>query len=175
MKARTASNLGKAFRPRKMETEGVLEVPVMTGCIFGLPLQFESESEQADIDTKAIQEMMEKRIESVSGELVASISEALQSALKSSVWSWRGGSRDIYDTGELASSGSVTFTSGRLEVTYKAPYAQIVHDGGYIFPYGNTAARPVYLPGRPWIRSVLYGGGPVDRFDFAGFFKKALD
>ena len=104
-------------------------------------------------------------------DLASELKSALTKALMSPVWAWEGGSRDIFDTGRLAGSGQVLVVSGGLNVVYSAPYAGIVHDGGYIYPYGNTAARPVYLPGRPWIESVMYGKGPVPQFDFDGFFE----
>jgi len=103
------------------------------------------------------------------------LKRALDAALKSSAWRWpTGGSRDIYDTGALLSSGSVTVNGYSLAVKYGASYASIVHNGGYIFPYGNKNLRPIYLPGRPWITSTLYGGGPVPQFDFNASLKRYL-
>lgn len=100
---------------------------------------------------------------------------ALDSALKSNSWKWRdSGARDIYDTGALLKSGKVMLSGTRLSVSYSAPYASIVHDGGYIFPYGNQNLRPIYLPGRPWISSTLYGGGPVPQFNFEASLKRHM-
>lgn len=110
----------------------------------------------------------------VTQKLAQEVESALQAALKASVWSWGDGARDIYDTGELASSGNVTANADGISVSYSAPYASIVHNGGYIYPYGNKNARPIYLPGRPWVSSVLYGGGPVPQFDFDGFLQREL-
>ncbi|WGL30498.1 capsid assembly protein [Synechococcus phage S-CRES2] len=125
-------------------------------------------------------------IESVGGDLRADIAKAMPSvakdlsvalyaAMRSSAWSWPGGgSRDIFDTGKLAASGKVIAQGSGVSVSYSAPYASIVHDGGYIFPYGNKKARPVYLPGRPWIASTIYGGGPVPQFDFMASLNKNM-
>lgn len=94
----------------------------------------------------------------------------LDLAISASVWDWpKGGPRDIIDTRKLKNSGSVTWNGKSLVINYTAPYADIVHDGGYIFPYGNKNARPIYLPGRPWVSAVLNGGGPVPRWDLTAW------
>ena len=98
----------------------------------------------------------------------------LDGALRSSVWRTPGGVSDIYDTGELLASGRVTVGSDGVTVSYDAPYAALVHYGGYINPYGNTSAR-VYLPPRPWVDSVLNGGGPVPAFDFASYYRQEIE
>lgn len=99
---------------------------------------------------------------------------ALDQALKSSVWSTRSGTADIFDSGELLSSGSVTVSENGITIAYDAPYAALVHYGGYIHPYGNTSAK-VYLPPRPWVESVLNGGGPVPEFDFLKYYKEEIE
>jgi hypothetical protein len=105
--------------------------------------------------------------------IVADLKDALDSALRSGVWSTLSGTADIYDTGELLESGSVTLSGDVLTVAYDAPYAALVHYGGYINPYGNTTSR-VYLPPRPWVDSVLRGGGPVPQFDFQSYYLQEL-
>lgn len=146
-------------------------MPVATMAGFTIPVGFGIDAENADIDEEVLQDIVEKKLASVATDLAAQLENALRGALKSSVWSWSDGMRDIFDTGELANSGKVLIGSDGLTVAYAAPYAEIVHNGGYVHPYGNMRARPVYLPGRPWIRSVLYGEGPVPQFDFEGFFE----
>lgn len=90
------------------------------------------------------------------------IREALDTAVSSSAWAWStGGARDIVDTGELKSSLSVAINGDTIDISYGAPYASFVHNGGYIHPYGNQKIDAVYLPGRPWIDATLYGNGPV--------------
>ena len=115
----------------------------------------------------------EKEIKKAMGAMATKLNSALKAAIKSPVWAWSsGGARDIYDKGRLASSGNVTVEGLSLVVTYGAPYANLVHNGGYILPYGNPNARPVYLPGRPWVTSTIYGGGPVPKFNFGDELKK---
>jgi hypothetical protein len=98
---------------------------------------------------------------------------ALDDALRADVWSTPSGTRDIYETGELLSSGSVTVGPTGVIVSYDAPYAALVHYGGYIHPYGNISAR-VYLPPRPWLDSVIRGGGPVPEFDFKRYYLEEI-
>ena len=117
---------------------------------------------------------VEAAIAGVADDLAGAVQLALQKALRSPVWDWEDGTRDIVDTGRLASSGLVTASAKGINVTYTVPYANLVHNGGYIYPYGNKDARPIYMPGRPWITSVLYGGGPVEKFDFDGWLKDRL-
>ena len=107
------------------------------------------------------EEMVQKKLDAVATQLKM----ALDAALEAPVWAWNDGVRDIVDTGTLKSSGVVVVRPLELQVYYTAPYAMLVHNGGYIQPYGNPNARPIYLPPRPWIKSVLYGGGPVPKFD----------
>lgn len=95
---------------------------------------------------------------------VQGLEVALSSALQAQ-WPWIAGTRDIVDTGELLNSQSVKFNGNEIEISYSAPYAQFVHEGGYMQPYGNPNAETVYIPGRPWISAVLYGDGPVPKFD----------
>ena len=144
---------------------------------MGLPIAFDVRFDKVidAIDEEAILEQAQQQIDALMDQLAKEVEVALTSALRSSVWSWKGGSRDIYDTGNLAGSASVEATSDSISVSYSAPYANIVHNGGYIQPYGNASARPVYLPARPWVTSVLYGGGPIEPFDFDGFLARNME
>lgn len=96
----------------------------------------------------------------------------LDEALESNVWSWprstqrkngqmAGGTRDIVDSGNLKSSKKITTkymtTKTVFNIQYSAPYATLVHYGGYITPYGDVSRSPVYVPGRPWVEGVLQG------------------
>lgn len=103
------------------------------------------------------------------------LGKALDAAMDASVWRWRDGSRDIIDTGELKSSLSIISNSKGLTIDYGAAYAALVHYGGYIIPYGDPKNKPVYLPPRPWVQSVIFGGGPVDQFDFEAIYNKAFN
>lgn len=132
-------------------------------------------AEDLEDSIEAQAEAIREKIKDAMKGVQADLKIALDDALQSSAWKWRsGGARDIYDTGNLLKSGRVVLSGTKLSVSYTAPYAAIVHDGGYIFPYGNKKARPIYLPGRPWISATLYGGGPVPRFNFNASLQRHL-
>ena len=126
------------------------------------------------IDPALIEDMAEEEMNALMEKLKQDVGKALDKAIMSPIWAWRDGTRDIYDTGRLMSSKLIIVTPLALTVSYSVPYANIIHNGGYIQPYGNPAARPVYLPARPWITAVLDGFGPMEGFDFEGFFIREL-
>jgi hypothetical protein len=97
---------------------------------------------------------------------------ALDNAMSASVWGEN--STDIIDTGELQSSLQIKISGDRLDIGYYADYAALVHYGGYVLPYGNPNAARVYIAGRPWVESVLFDGGPVDRYDFQALWERTL-
>ena len=116
-----------------------------------------------------------QKIDEFMPELKMELTAALNGALTASVWAWKdGGMRDIVDTGQLAATLSIETSGSGVKVSYSSPYANLVHNGGYIQPYGNKAARPIYLPARPWVKSVMEGGGPVPQFDIQEFFLSRL-
>lgn len=174
MEVTVTDNLAAAFKSGE-GTLGELKLPVI-GIKMGLPFDFDVKPQKNidAVDEEAILAEAKSQINAIMPKLATEVEAALTNALKSNVWSWKGGSRDIYDTGKLASSVTVTAKSDGIDVSYSAPYANIVHNGGYIQPYGNASARPVYLPPRPWVSSVLYGGGPVPQFDFDDFISRNL-
>lgn len=174
MKVTATDNLGKAFNLSSLPL-AALSVPI-GGLVPPAPLLFDYRTDSADdlIDENAIEDEFEARIDALMNKLAQEVKSALDAALKANVWAWKDDVRDIYNTGELASSGEVSAGADGIIVSYSAPYANLVHNGGYIYPYGNEKARPVYLPARPWVSSVLYGGGPVPQFDFEGFLKSNL-
>lgn len=103
------------------------------------------------------------------------LKDALDQALSSPVWSLpKGEDQDLVDSGRLKASGSVTATENGITISYSAPYANLIHYGGYILPYGNESAQKVYIPPRPWVQSVVAGGGPVPQFDFAAIIREAV-
>lgn len=106
-------------------------------------------------------------MEIVCNDLMAELDEAMEA----NVWEWYGESRDIIDTRELQESGRVEFdpTRNAIVVSYSAPYAEIVHFGGVINSPLNPSVDIVY-PARPWVEAVVYGNGPVKRFDFQKAF-----
>jgi hypothetical protein len=67
-----------------------------------------------------------------------------------------GSPRNLIDTGNLRQTGSYQMT-GPYQATFRwsANYATAVHEGAYIYPWGNRDADRVYLPPRPWTRAVL--------------------
>lgn len=117
---------------------------------------------------------IEQRYIDALDQVAEELSMRLDESISASVWSWEGGSRDIVDSGALKESKMVTVANDRIEVSYDQPYAALVHYGGYIYPYGNKNAQKVYLPGRPWIGSLLTGNGPIPKFDFESSFRNAI-
>lgn len=115
---------------------------------------------------KQLKDIAVAKLKMVLPRVEAKLANALNAAMSSSSWSWKGGSRDIVDTGALKNSLKIEWIGMTAVVSYSEPYAAIIHEGGYIYPYGNKSASPVYLPGRPWVKSVLVGGGPVPQFDW---------
>jgi hypothetical protein len=98
----------------------------------------------------------------------------LNESMEKQIWSWpRGtfrkgvggyispGLRDIVDTGELQDSLNIKTESLKTRrntiIEYSARYASYVHNGAYIYPYGNKNAQRVYTPGRPWIFYAIVG------------------
>jgi hypothetical protein len=117
--------------------------------------------------------LLERGINRASRRIVVDLKSALDDALRSNVWPTLSGLADIYDTGELLTSGSVAFDSKGITIAYSAPYAALVHYGGYINPYGNKNSR-IYLPPRPWVEAVLNGLGPVPQFDFTSYYLQEI-
>jgi phage gpG-like protein len=128
------------------------------------------------LDESNAQRLQEKVVTAINRATVLIAQElevALKNAMSSSVWSVPSGTGDIIDTGKLMESGIIRADGSNIVIAYTAPYAAIVHYGGYITPFGNQAAK-VYLPARPWVQSVLRGGGPVEQFDLKGRYGKVL-
>ena len=103
------------------------------------------------------------------------IAEKLRIALDEAMMSTAWGGKDIIDTGRLMSSLSLTSSSRGISLSYGEPYAAFVHYGGDITPYGNQSLEKVYIAGRPWVDSVLRGGGPVPKFDFESIYRQAIE
>ncbi len=110
------------------------------------------------------------------------LQQALYNSLESNTWSWprntvrvngsvAGTTRDIYDTGGLYASQKLNIshqvTQSKLTITYSAPYASLVHYGGYIRPYGNKNANTVLIPARPWVEAILNGSHGQDKVDIS--------
>lgn len=117
------------------------------------------------------------------------LQKALYASLESNTWSWPGSTarqngttagaiRNIYDTGTLYASQKIRtshqITQSKLTVTYSAPYASIVHNGGYIQPYGNKNANTVLIPARPWVEAVLNGTHGQQKVDLGKILRDKI-
>jgi hypothetical protein len=161
------------------ELEFAPPVPPAPGVLLFPMVKIELDQNAYKAVMKALEESVEDDLEGMLDKAFAGVArdlkKALDDAMESPVWKWSsGGSRDIVDTGSLKDSGSVIIDRNGVSVSYSSPYAGIVHDGGYIQPYGNPNARPVYYPKRPWIRATLLGGGPTPQFDFSASVMRNL-
>lgn len=116
-----------------------------------------------------IRDKFKRAIDRASVRIAQDLKRALDAAVEFD--GWNGG--DLVDTGELMDSGSVIVNENGITIAYDAPYAALIHYGGYIHPYGNVNLR-IYLPPRPWIESVLFGGGPVTQFDFVTYYTEEI-
>lgn len=128
----------------------------------------------ADLDSlkQKIPGIIKKASKKTLNIVVKELKEALNAAMEAKVWQWDYGDGDIIDTGALKKSLKIVAASdGDIYIFYNEEYAAIVHYGGYIHPYGNPEIK-VYMPARPWISSVLEGGGPVSRYDFEGVYQR---
>lgn len=136
-----------------------LEIPTLPGLIF----DFKADAlEQFIKELPALLKRVHVKTMREIGEMVET---ALNEAMDSSVWDWGSDNRDIVDTGKLRDSLTLYVDSdGDIHIMYGEEYAAIVHYGGYFNPYGNPNVTR-YYPGRPWVDSVLQGGGPVEQFD----------
>ena len=122
--------------------------------------------------------------------------EALNAAMSSSVWGpsiakipykrkngttmKAGKLANLIDSGKLRDSlelkAKFLQTKSELAVRYKMPYANMIHYGGVIYPYGNkNGASSVILPARPWVEAVMVGGyGGIERYNPDPDFNKGL-
>jgi hypothetical protein len=75
---------------------------------------------------------------------------------------------DLEVTGKLRGSISIIVRDGGLIIQYDSPYAWLLHEGGYILPYGNPKAAPVYIAPRPWISEAM------EKINFYGLLEARL-
>lgn len=117
---------------------------------------------------------LETAINRANRRIAVDLKQALDAAMRSSNWPTpTTPSADIYETGELLESGTVRVTPNGVHISYDAPYAALVHYGGYINPYGSQSTR-IYLPARPWVDSVLRGGAGIPAFDFGRYYAEEI-
>lgn len=129
----------------------------------------------------------EKKLQDAAAEAMKEVSSELNGrfmdAMKSAVWVWPrpskrgvGGNslsniskkykkasyntnspRSIVDSGALSDSGDFTNGYGSASWIWSVDYAAAVHDGAWIYPWGNQKAQKLLLPARPWTTAVLFG------------------
>lgn len=137
--------------------------------IENLDFEFEflnpCEGIQIDIDVKLAGSSIEitKKIEEALTRALIEVADELEGALKAGVKA-----AGVYDTGALLESGNVTVSGTTLTIDYDVPYAALQHYGGYVQPYGNPNAQPVFVPGRPWITNTL------ESFDLGAALKRYM-
>lgn len=146
----------------------VFELPAIPAPRFYMHLDI---GDSDKIGDELFRELEQKSMTALAG--VAVDLDAHLKAMMSAGWGWTSGSRNIIDTGALMGSGGASFAAGTISIGYAAAYANLIHNGGYIHPYGNTDIDLVYIPGRPWVSATLgKASGPLPPFDWkASFFK----
>jgi hypothetical protein len=68
-----------------------------------------------------------------------------------------GSPRSAVDSGDLKGSRDYKLNNVSAEWSWTVEYAAAVHDGAWIYPWGNDQAAKVLLPARPWTEAVLFG------------------
>jgi len=115
------------------------------------------------VDTDEVQQLISKIrslniSEKLLSKLVGVVDEALTDAINTARWeAYDGTTVDIVDTGALRDSQKVQVQGNSLVITYDVPYANLVHFGGYVIPYGNNFADRVFIPARPWTSIITDG------------------
>ena len=132
----------------KLTKEDTIEVEFngFVGLPGALPVapQIELEPTQINADFDSIHRGMEQAV-------ARALADAVRAYLDSSIKSV-----GAVETGALMRSLTITLMpDGSISINYSSPYAALTHEGGYIQPYGNPYAKPVYLPGRPWVTKAL--------------------
>lgn len=145
-------------------TDRLLRPLAATSSLDGA-IQFKLKS----LPSSEILNKFQNAINRASERIAVDLKSALDEAIRSPIWS----GQDIVDSGQLLNSGTVTVGPNGVTVAYDAPYAALVHYGGYIHPYGKTSSR-VYLPPRPWMESVIYGGAGLQPFDFVSYYTQEI-
>lgn len=115
------------------------------------------------VDTVEVQQLIDKiRNLNISDKLLRKlegvVDAALTDAISTAQWkAYDGTTVDIVDTGALRDSQKVQVQGNSLVITYDVPYANLVHFGGYVIPYGNSFADRVFIPARPWTSIITDG------------------
>ena len=114
-----------------------------------------------------LEQRMLKACETAASTGFAELNARFQATIGAKVWDWPretvrvngravGSPRTIVDTGALRQSNVFTMTGPLTgEFRWTTNYASFVHEGAMIFPWGNTKAKRVFTPPRPWTSAVL--------------------
>lgn len=128
----------------------------------------ESSGDGSDI-TEDLQKRHERGVEAVARGLEIHLDNMMEAS-----WGWIEGARDIVDSGQLKNSARVMIQGDQIIVGYVSDYANLVHYGGYIQPYGNVNIDRVYLPARPWVAATFgEAGGPMQPYDWMAAYLEA--
>lgn len=150
----------------KTGSQMMFAIPPFPGAYFEFKRSINFDSIVAEVKAKHKDVVMRLAVE---------LDDYLRMAMRAG-WSWTGGARDIVDTGALMDSGGAFASDDKILVNYESPYANLVHFGGYVAPYGNQRAEKVYIPGRPWV-AMAFGlaPGPLPPFNFKERYQAYMD
>ena len=151
---------------KSIENQPFMQIPSLSNYLnfYGAA---KKEIQILGIDTSVLQNDLATAHTEAMQSMVPEFADHLD-AMMAANWGWTSGARDIIDTGALKNSKSVEYDGDSIVTSYSAPYANLIHNGGYIAPYGNKNIAKVYIPGRPWIMAA-YGlaNGPLPPYNFA--------
>ena len=111
-----------------------------------------------NVDTDAVKDL-QRDLEASVGSFCSYMSTDLKVKLDASIEAY-----GVVDTGALKNSLIIETTQNSVDISYNVPYAALQQYGGYVLPYGNRNAQPVYITPRPWLDAVL------DVYDFDAAF-----
>lgn len=153
---------------KKLERKENVKIPVPVPEIKGIGLDKVLDRFHDLIKTiEGMEEIFAECVDQAAEEIIPLLSEALDKAMESSIWPWDGSTRDIVDTGALRDSKDVFWDKRKksIIIQYNEPYADLVQYGGYI-KSGYNPKVSIYIPPRPWVDAVIFGGHGISRFPF---------
>jgi hypothetical protein len=173
-----SSNLRKSAKKLNKDLDAILDVSKDQKIKATYNVQVEADVEELEgalelIDAFPVEaaKAFYFTMEIICNDLMAELDNAMEAV----AWDWYGENRDIIDTRELQESGRCEFdpTTNSIVISYDSPYAEIVHFGGVISSPLQPGVDIVY-PARPWVEAVVFGGGPVRRFQFQKEFNSVF-
>jgi hypothetical protein len=130
---------------------------------------------------------LEKAVNSAARIVFPELNSAFQAAIGSKAWDWLrttirsngqevGSPRNIVDRGTLRASNSFTISGTLATFSWAVGCATAVHYGANIYPWGNTKAKKVNLPARPWTSAVLgtVRVPGIEPYNYQDTFKRAF-